>query len=142
MHKVVSLCFIALILATAGGTPVTSQSCLQAILLDINMLRAILPDNEGKLYTPKNAWEKCAKPAMECFTKEIIIIQEEHEDNRNITNTIQNIQRNVKACWKGAAGDATKDNECPPCESYRGESYKTFLQYMMNLVQSAAHRRH
>ncbi|XP_072857783.2 uncharacterized protein LOC140707603 isoform X3 [Pogona vitticeps] len=129
MHKVVSLCFIALILATAGGTPVTSQSCLQAILLDINMLRTILP-------------EKCAKPAMECFTKEIIIIQEEHEDNRNITNTIQNIQRNVKACWKGAAGDATKDNECPPCESYRGESYKTFLQYMMNLVQSAAHRRH
>lgn len=46
MYKELSLCFIALILATAGGTPVANQDCLEAVVADINMLQTMLPVSE------------------------------------------------------------------------------------------------
>ncbi|XP_062839693.1 interleukin-15-like [Anolis carolinensis] len=71
---------------------------------------------------------------MECFMREIDILEEENE-NRNITNTIQNIKRNLRAGWKQVAGDAKEDEVCPLCESYEEQNYVDFLNRLVALVQ-------
>ncbi|XP_060634957.2 interleukin-15-like [Anolis sagrei] len=115
--------------------PTIKPDYLEAMQIDIRLLLNILPSREGTLYTPNITGIKCARPAMQCFMREIDILEEENE-NRNITNTIQNIKRNLQAGWKQVAKrDAKEDKICPLCESYEEQNYTDFLNRLVALVQ-------
>lgn len=41
----------------------------------------------------------CKRMAIECFMKEVEVLKEENQDNKNITDIIHRIQRNIDATW-------------------------------------------